>query len=101
MLELIKRRVQQGSVIDSRSIVANWIGTALNLEGARRGNVQEFLAYAFFYRSVASIYDAGIGNLLCKMTGQLEETWGQQLEEGYTPGLQGMNHLWVRSSLKC
>ncbi|GBF97461.1 hypothetical protein Rsub_10384 [Raphidocelis subcapitata] len=60
----------------------------------RRGNVLELLSYGFWYSTADQVTARGDMPFLDSLLSLLQSETGIQLEEGYTPGLRYMSHLW-------
>eukprot|EP00775_Hariotina_reticulata_P003337 gene3337-3613_t len=87
------RYFRETTGVDYEMYYSGWfLGAKLDVIG--RGNAEEFLAYAFWYRTLQEMREEGLGQVPAQMVAQLEEAWGFNLKSGYTPGLQFMGHLW-------
>eukprot|EP00878_Enallax_costatus_P038634 GHUV01044020.1.p1 GENE.GHUV01044020.1~~GHUV01044020.1.p1 ORF type:complete len:508 (+),score=121.93 GHUV01044020.1:228-1751(+) len=79
--------------LDTEMYYTGWFCGA-KLEDIKRGNLEEFLAYAFWYCTIEEMRQKKQEHYLSQMIEQLDDLWGLNLEPGYTPGLKFMGHLW-------
>ncbi|WIA31944.1 hypothetical protein OEZ86_002801 [Tetradesmus obliquus] len=79
--------------LDIPMYFAGWFLGAKS-EDVKKGNAEEFLAYAFWYRTLQEMHDEGLGHILPQMVEELESVWHLKLEPGHAPHVKFMGHLW-------
>ncbi|WIA21765.1 hypothetical protein OEZ85_000927 [Tetradesmus obliquus] len=79
--------------MDTGAYISGWYRGA-DPSQVKRGNLEEFVAYGFWYRSLQQMADAGLGHVPGQMVEELQAAWGVSFEPGYNPGVSFLGHLW-------
>ncbi|WIA42213.1 hypothetical protein OEZ86_009473 [Tetradesmus obliquus] len=79
--------------MDTGAYISGWYRGA-DPSQVKRGNLEEFVAYGFWYRSLQQMADAGLGHVPGQMIVELQAAWGVSFEPGYNPGVSFLGHLW-------
>ncbi|KAF8059754.1 hypothetical protein HT031_005162 [Scenedesmus sp. PABB004] len=79
--------------LDHEAYLSRWFRGA-DFADIRRGNVEDFVAYGFFYRPTSELAAAGLGGVPGEMVDRLEALWGVTFPPGRDPRLAFFGHLW-------
>eukprot|EP00877_Chromochloris_zofingiensis_P001901 jgi/Chrzof1/11711/Cz06g06140.t1 len=81
------------STLDIKSYLTVWFNDAA-YEDIKRGNIEELMAYGFWYKTRDQMIAEGLGHIPSEMVSRLEEVWHLTFEPGYNSNVQFMGHLW-------
>eukprot|EP00877_Chromochloris_zofingiensis_P001902 jgi/Chrzof1/11712/Cz06g06150.t1 len=83
----------EASTLDIVSYLTVWFKDAA-IEDIKRGNVEELMAYGFWYKTRDQMIAEGLGHIPSEMVSRLEEVWHLTFEPGYNSNIEFMGHLW-------
>ncbi|KAI8474759.1 MAG: hypothetical protein J3K34DRAFT_517850 [Monoraphidium minutum] len=79
--------------VDLETYLCAWFRGA-RVDEINRGNMEELMAYGFWYKSRQEMAAAGRGHVPAEMVDQLEKAFDHTFPPGYNERLSFMSHLW-------